>query len=148
MIVSVARPQRPYADLSDLTTAEILRRGWVTDTAGDETYQVQFAVNVSAAVVDAVVRRMSTIDAVEETLYAQGETALATDRTFRDVTGTDIKAGADVIIGDTSITSTEVPGYLKDLARGVKALANYNESLARQNIALIRLVQGLRDATD
>lgn len=144
MIVTVARPLRPYADLADLTSKQILARGWVTDTAGDETYQVQFAVNLTAAETEAVVRRLSTATAVEETLWAQGETALATDRTFRDATAASLVSGADAIIANPALTQAN----MRSLAQGVKALTNQCEALSRQNIALIRLAQGLLDAAD
>lgn len=74
MIVAVWGPRRPYADLSTITTKEISRRGWI-DSDGDEHYEVQFVVNLTAAEQDQVVRRLSTGGEVEETLHARATAA-------------------------------------------------------------------------
>lgn len=147
MIVSVLNVRRPgvdSVDLSDLTTAQILRRGYVTDPDGTERYEIQFAVNVAQPVVDAVKRRLSTATDVEETLYTQGVAALDADRNFRDVTAASLVSGADAIIANPALTQAN----MRSLAQGVKALTNQVESLSRQNIALIRLAQNLLDAPD
>lgn len=70
MIVSVTNPARPYADLSDVTTKQLLSRGWA-EHDGVETYDVQYAVNLTAAEQDQVVRRLTTSGQVEETLQAR-----------------------------------------------------------------------------
>ena len=71
MIVSVFQPARPYADLADLTGKQILTRGWVTDADGNEEYEVQFAVNLSAAETEQIERRLATGSSVEEQLQAR-----------------------------------------------------------------------------
>lgn len=144
MIISVDRPQRPDADLSDLTTATIISRGYVTHPDGSETYDVQTSVNVAQSVVDAIRRRLGTGTDVEETLYGLGVTALEVDRNFRDVTAANLVSGADAIITTPALTQAN----MRSLAQGVKALTNQCEALSRQNIALIRLAQNLLDAAD
>lgn len=144
MIVSVTRPARPYADLSDITTKELLSRGWTQNPDGTETYDVQFAVNLTQDEVDRITRRLTTGSDVEEALYAAGVTALATDRNFRDSTAASLVSGADAIIANPAVTQANI----RSLAQGVKALANQCEALSRQNIALIRLAQNLLDAAD
>lgn len=148
MIVSLVRPIRPYADLADITTKQILTRGWVQQVSGDETYDVQFAVNLTDAERDAVVRRLTTATAVEETLYTRGAAALDVDRNFRDTVTPQLLAGAQAIIDDPAITQAEAVAYVRDLARAVRALANQTQALAAQNIGLIRLAQRLLDTAD
>lgn len=85
MIVAVARPARPYADLGDLTAKEILERGW-RDVDGDEAYVVQFAVNLSAAEEAAIRRRLTTGSGIEETLHERATTAYADLQAFEALT--------------------------------------------------------------
>lgn len=85
MIVSVTQPSRPYADLADLTTKEITERGWETDADGTETYAVHFAVNLSAAEVEAVRRRLGTGSQVEETLHERAVAAYQDLQAFENL---------------------------------------------------------------
>ena len=71
MIVTVVRPTRPYADLSGLTSQQVVWRGWVEREDGTETYDVQFTAALTAAEQEAVERRLTTAGDVEETLHSR-----------------------------------------------------------------------------
>lgn len=73
MIVTVDYLRRPWAevDLSDLTTKQVTDSGW--DAEG--RWFVQFAVNLTAAEVEAVQRRLGTASTAEETLQERAWTA-------------------------------------------------------------------------
>lgn len=96
MIVSVARPARWPVDagmFADITTKEITRLGWSTDTGGDSVFEVQFAVNLTQAEADAVVLRLTSTDGNDETMRRQAWEALADLRTIRDTGDTTVLTG-------------------------------------------------------
>lgn len=73
MIVSVpGQAKRRYPvdaqSFTDITAKQVTRTGWVEQADGTETYDVQFAVNLTADEADAVQRRLSTASTVEEQL--------------------------------------------------------------------------------
>lgn len=144
MIVAVARPQRPAADLADLTSKEIIDRGWRADSAGDEAYVIQFAVNLSADEEAAIRRRLTTANAVEEELHRRGAVALGTNRTFREQTVPQIVAGAEAIIANPTLTQAN----MRALAQGLKAVTNQMDAVTQQSSGLIRLAQNMLDAVD
>jgi len=137
-------PARPDAGLSDLTSKEILKRGYEEDVLGKERYVVQFAVNLTADEEAAVLRRLNAANAVEEELQRLGSLALATDRAFRDNMTAQLVSGADAMIA----TPTANQANVRSLAQAVKSLTNQVDALSRQNIGLIRLVQRMLDAPD
>lgn len=143
MIIPVVRPARPYVDLADLTDKKVVDRGW-RQADGDESYAVQYAVNLTAEEEAAIRRRLATSSPVEEELYRLGALALVTDRTFRDTTARQLIAGANAIIA----TPTPTQANMRALAQEVKALATQVQALSAQNVGLIRLSQRLLDAAD
>jgi hypothetical protein len=148
MIVSVLQPERPFADLTDITTKEITSRGYEEDEAGQEFFVIRFAVNLTDDERHRIETRLLTSSGVEESLTLQSEAALETNRTFTNTTSPEIEIGANVILNDTSITTADVPGYLKDLARGVKTLNAQAAAAAKQRNQLIRLMLKMLDAED
>jgi len=143
MIVTVDRLDRVYdraAVAALITPKQITGEGW--DDEG--RFWVRTDVNLTAAETDAVVRRLSTGSSIEETLYERGAAALDTDRNFRDNTVAQLVAGADAIIATPTVNQANI----RELARGIKSLANQCDALTRQNIGLIRLAQNLLDSTD
>lgn len=143
MIVSVIQPARADADLSDITSKEIVRRGYVT-VDGEESYEVQFAVNLTVDEVAKVKRRLTYASNVEEALVAQAGSALATNKTFYESTAPQLVAGADSIIAAPTLTQANI----RSLAQGIKALANQLDAQARQTNVLIRLQLRELDTTD
>ncbi len=145
VILPVTKARDITADMfTDITTVQVIDIG---QTAQGEPY-VEFASDLTVAEQDAVRRRMRTSSAVEEELHRLAHVALDANRTFRDTTVTQLRAGAQKIIDDASITSGEVPGYLKDLATGVRTLTNHLDMVNKENIHLIRLVLRLLDSTN
>lgn len=91
MIVATARVRRwPVGPSSfgDITGKEVLRTGWTEDTEGNSVFEVQFAVNLTAAEQEAVLLRLGTADANEETTRARAWAAADGLRQIRDSTGT------------------------------------------------------------
>jgi hypothetical protein len=85
MYVTVTRPTRPYADLSDITSKEIVDRGWQNDGEYVTPFFVQFAVNLTAAEEAAVKRRLTTSGNVEETLYERAVNAYQDLQAFENL---------------------------------------------------------------
>lgn len=75
MIVAIALPVRPDADLSDLTSKTVVNRGYREDSLGRESYFVEFATDLTPAEETAIRRRLSTSSAVEETLNGRAVSA-------------------------------------------------------------------------
>lgn len=149
MILTVTRPTRPYADLSDITSKEIVDRGW-QEVAGEYVapFFVQFAVNLTAAEEAAIRRRLTTGTSVEEELHRLGVLALVTDRDFRDTTAPHLLAAVQPIITDAKMTPPETAAHVRDLAAAVQTLTKQVQSLSSQNVVLLRLVMRLLDAAD
>lgn len=78
MIVSGV-PQRPVGDgdFADLTSAAVVGMRWV-----DGWLELEFASDLAPAVVSAIVQRMGSRNANEETLRNQGLQALQNNRDF------------------------------------------------------------------
>lgn len=85
---------------------------------------------------------------VDKTLRERARAAYAVNRNFRDNLSPQLLTGADVIVNDPTITQAEAVGYIRDLARAVRVLTSQVESLARQNIALGRIVLADLDGTE
>jgi hypothetical protein len=127
MILSVFQPERASADLSDITTSEILRRGYEEDPSGEEFYVLEFADELTADQKRRITVRLTTASGVEENLTLLADGAIASNRDFRQ---------------------NVVPQLSASTNPAIRALAAEADSAARQRTMLIRLSLRMLDAED
>lgn len=137
-ITTLARPADEL-DFSDLTASVVTGpASWV-----EGGLEIPFEPDPSPAEVKRIIIRLESENLNEETLRVQAEAALATNTAWRTNTLPQVISGADAIINNATATARE-----KQLANGIKTLANQVGALTAQNNALIRLEIEDLTATD
>lgn len=124
---------------SDITTAPVLAYG---DTP-EGYFSVEFDGTLTGEQIERVELRLTTATANEETIRLKAYNALQTNLTFKNTTGPQVVTGADAIINSATTSTVQ-----KDLARGIKTLANFAMTLSEENNALIRLELNQMDAVN
>ncbi len=137
---TIERPE-PW-DFADLTTTSgaVYQGGarWVPDQPN--MLELPFTPEAAESERWPITRRIITKDASEETLYRQAEDSRTANIAWRSNTSPQITTGAQAIENDASITSTEVPVYLRQLASGVRTLNTQLVALSNQNNNIIKML--------
>ncbi len=136
------RIERPIdeTDFSDLTTTSGAVRSGPSQWVGETQLEIPFTPEAAESERWPILRRIITKDAAEEQKYIQAENAITSNNAWRTNTSPQVDTQAQAIRDDASITSTEVPTYLRQLAQGTQVLNRQIRDLSVQNNNIIELL--------
>lgn len=123
-------------DFSDIIAAT--RTGpasWVYADDATVSLEIPFDVEPTVQQRSLIIARITTINQVEENLRLRAIQAVTDNTNWKNNALPQIVSAADAILGSSSASALE-----KQLAQGIKALANQTSDICAQNNAIIRVL--------
>lgn len=134
-------------DYSDITASVLDPSGPVWSQTTENLLILPFTPEPSQAEQDLIVLRLSTVDAAQETLFRQAQTAISNDAAWRTGQAAQIIAGAQTIEGRTGSQSTATLSTdARSSAQGIRLLTQQVQALSAQNEQLMTIVRDLLNA--
>lgn len=130
LVQSAPRPDLAPGDFADITPATVTIEPHPNGSDAVLTFDADLTGDQIAAVAE-----RARMPSAERTLRDRARNALTSNQAWVDNVYPQLVAGADAILNDASASTQE-----KNLAQGVKSLANQLRDVTQQNNVLIRLV--------
>ena len=130
-------------DLSDLITSGAVRQGDATWDEDQIMVTIPFSPEPTASEQWAITRRLFTLDAAEESLYANSEAAQAANTTWRNNTSPQITSGAQAIENTTGTfaSNTVRDNNIRTVAQGVRVVNVQLSAVTNQLNQVIDMLQ-------
>lgn len=129
---------------SDIVTSGAVKTGPAVWNEGEQDQlTIPFSPEPTAAEQWAITRRLFTLDAVEEQLYASSESAQTANTNWRTNTSPQITTGAQAIENTTGTfaSNTVRDGHIRTLAQGVRLVNVQLSAVSNQLNQVIDMLQ-------